>query len=133
MKTYLSLAAFVLAISAFLASGCSSFDLTQSGPDKITDKAVIQPVVSADEDVSVGADPIGPRPRDREEFEPLIRSMIARRDYKGLDEFAANLRDKKERFEKGGGWKIHSLISVAALPKATAETDWSRHISLLQE
>ena len=59
--------------------------------------------------------------------------MISKHDYDGLDVFAANIRGKKERFEKGGGWKIHSFYGVASAPRGRAEIDWSRHIGFLQE
>lgn len=85
------------------------------------------------EDVSVGSEPLGPKPQDRELFEPEVRKLIARRDFKELDNYAANLRDSKARFEKGGGWKIYSFYNVASEPAKATEKAWVEHIKVLTD
>lgn len=119
-------------LSLSVCAGCSLFKLPNS---HTVQKNAVGPISPAavDEDVSVSTVPIGPRPRDRQEFSSLVLAMLARRDYEGLDAFADSIRANKERFETGGGWKIHSFYLVASSPAEASDVHWAKHIKLLQE
>jgi hypothetical protein len=85
------------------------------------------------EDVTVGSEPLRWNNDEFDAFEKTIRDMMKKRDFAGLDAMAANFRQKKERFEKGGGWKIHSFYTVVSGPADDTEKGWIQQIKFLED
>lgn len=84
------------------------------------------------EDVTVGSQPLLWDNKESETFTDEVYGLIRNQDFAGLDTMAADLRTSKARFEKGGGWKIHSLYSLSASPNGNADADWLARIDFLK-
>jgi len=94
------------------------------------------PVVAVTQDAPVSFTNVDFKASDQEinSFSALMRSLIDNRDFAGLEKVEAQYREKKERFI-GGGWKIHSILSIASAPNKENPTDddWQAHIALLSD
>jgi hypothetical protein len=86
------------------------------------------------EDVAVSSKPIQFEETDLREFTGKVYERVRSRDFRGLDEMAAEYRQRKERFTQGGGWKIHSFYLLASAPSGDlSDEGWIAHIKFLED
>ncbi len=70
-----------------------------------------------------------------EKYEAAIRQMLYQKNFQEIDRLAADARASKARFT-GGYWKVHMIYRAIEQPLDgvnAAETDWTRHIALLEQ
>lgn len=84
------------------------------------------------DDPIVGTEPLAWNDTEVADFSAGIRQLIGRRDFAALDALAASLRESNARFNKGGGWKIHTFYIVVTKPRYEDTTGWKAHIDLVQ-
>lgn len=117
----------LLVLSSAL-TGCSRI------PSSFTDGSTV-PVGRSDhrnfEDVAIGSTPLNWNDQESAVFTEEIRASLKNRDFAALDRIADRHRSSKARFEKGGGWKIHSFYLVASSP--VQGSDWDGHVALLTD
>jgi len=69
------------------------------------------------------------------EYEGDIQTLLARRDFAGLDDAGENDRSLKTRV-KGGAWKLYLLYDVVSKPSAgdkAKDSDWGERLALLKD
>ena len=69
------------------------------------------------------------------EYRGDIQTLLARRDFVGLDDAAENARASKARV-KGGAWKLYLLYDVVSSPSAgdkASDSDWGERLALLKD
>ena len=129
--------AILLAISVALLFSTSCGQIMSSVRDGVH-QAESQPrptrIPAAEvEDVTVGSEPLNWTSDEYDSFSKTLRSVMKKRDFAALDAMAADFRQKKELFSKGGGWKIHSFYVVTSEPADKTDAAWVRHINLLKD
>jgi hypothetical protein len=81
----------------------------------------------------VGSKPLKWDNTEFAQFTATISALKQKRDFAGLDAVAERFRKTKERFTRGGGWKIHSLYSELETPASYDEQGWQDQIRFLND
>lgn len=118
----------ILIFAIFLLSSCTPI-FRQSVPTGVRSEAVTD---KDTDDIAVGSEPLQWDDKEFATFTSKVQGLMKNRDFAALDAMAADLRTSKARFEKGGGWKIHSFYLVTSSPENPTEAGWNALIRFLK-
>jgi len=135
MKKSLTLLSLIVS-SVIITAGCGA--IAQSVRNDLKQKAeaaqpIVRPKLPPAEDVAVSSEPLNWKDDEFPAFSKAVYSLMKKRDFDGLDAMASKFRNDKERFQIGGGWKIHSFYKLTSAPEIASEDGWREHIKLLED
>lgn len=114
-------------------SACTSFVDFSSSPQTVRQAPKITEEFQETEDVTVSSEPLRWDNQEFDVFTKEVLELIENRDFAGLDVMATDLRSRKARFQKGGGWKIHSFYALTSSPNQRTENDLVDRIKFLND
>ena len=82
-----------------------------------------------------GSNTLGQVGESEGEYEGEIETLVARRDFAGLDDAAENARSSRARV-KGGVWKLYLLYDEVSSPSGkdnAKDSDWAERLALLKD